>query len=101
MFRIVLACSGVPTEVGAELAVDITEEFTHRPWHTNVQCQWDGERLILQAVNDFDENGEALSDEFSDAIAACSPAPFDGSISNVSIVKLGDMPPDTSVGADA
>lgn len=97
MFRIVLACDGVPKDVGVQAAVDITEEFTHRPWHTNVQCRWDGERLILQAENDVDADGEALSDEFSDAISACIAPHFDGTISKVSVVKLDDMPPNTSL----
>src|SRR4051794_30524061 len=64
MYRIVLACSGVPADVGPSAARDITEEFTHRPWHKNVRCQWDGSRLVLQADNDFDSNGLALLDEF-------------------------------------
>ena len=97
MFRIVLACDGVPKDVGAQAAVDITEEFTHRPWHTNAQCRWDGERLILQAENDVDADGEALSDEFSDAIAACVAPHFDGTISKVAVVKLDDMTPNTSL----
>jgi hypothetical protein len=40
MYRIILACNGVPAHVGAEAASDITEEFTHRPWHQNVRCEW-------------------------------------------------------------
>src|SRR6267143_2740844 len=72
MYRIVLACKGVPADVGAVAARDITEEFTHRPWHQNVRCEWDGSRLILQADNDFDSNGLALLDEFSDAIFCVS-----------------------------
>jgi hypothetical protein len=97
MFRIVLACDGVPKDVGAQAAVDIAEEFTHRPWHINVQSRWDGARLILQAENDVDADGEALSDEFSDAISASIAAPFDGAISKVSVVKLDDMTPNTSL----
>jgi hypothetical protein len=87
----------VPEGVGGQAAVDIAEEFTHRPWHANVQCRWDGTRLILQAENDVDADGEALSDEFSDAIAACIAPPFDGTISKVSVVKLDDMTPNTSL----
>ena len=33
-------------------------------------CTWDGERLILQADNDYDPEGLALLDEFSDNISA-------------------------------
>jgi hypothetical protein len=97
MFRIVLTCDGVPRDVGAQAATDITKEFTHRPWHQNAECQWDGERLTLCAENDFDSNGEALADEFSDAIAACIAPGFDGSISKIAVVKLHDMPPNKSL----
>ena len=97
MFRIVLTCDGVPKQVGAQAATDITEEFTHRPWHQNAECQWDGECLTLRAKNDFDANGEALVDEFSDAIAACIAPGFDGSIAKVSVVNLPDMPSNTSL----
>jgi len=97
MFRIVLTCSGVPSDVGAAAAAEITEEFTHRPWHSNAECRWDGERLTLQAENDFDSNGDALADEFSDAIAACIAPGFDGSIAKVSVVKLDDMRSNTSL----
>ena len=97
MFRIVLTCDGVPKEVGADAAADITEEFTHRPWHRNAQCRWDGTLLTLQAENDFDSTGDALADEFSDAIAACIAPSFDGSIAKVSVVKLDDMRSNTSL----
>jgi hypothetical protein len=88
MYRIILACNGVPIHVGAEAARDITEEFTHRPWHQNARCEWDGSRLILQADNDFDSNGLALLDEFSDAISACIEDGFDGGIDVVSVSSL-------------
>jgi hypothetical protein len=88
MYRIVLACSGVPADIGPSAARDITEEFTHRPWHKNVRCQWDGSRLVLQADNDFDSNGLALLDEFSDAIAASVKDGFDGGINVVSVESL-------------
>jgi len=81
----VLACRGVPPNLGREAAHDISEEFTHRPWHKNVRCEWDGFRLVLQAENDFDSNGLALRDEFSDAISACVTDGFDGRIEVVSV----------------
>jgi hypothetical protein len=88
MYRIVLACNGVPADVGAVAAHDISEEFTHRPWHQNVRCEWAGSRLILQAENDFDSNGLALLDEFSDAISASIADGFDGGIEVVSVRHL-------------
>jgi hypothetical protein len=69
-YQITLVCTGVPSHVGPELANDVAEEFTHRPWHQNVSCKWDGTVLILQAENDWDADAKALKDEFSDAISA-------------------------------
>jgi hypothetical protein len=88
MYRIVLACKGVPAAAGAAGAHDITEDFTHRPWHENVTCVSDGSQLILQADNDFDSNGLALVDEFSDAISACIKDGFDGDIEGLSVLAL-------------
>ena len=90
MYRIVLACDGIPAHEGLSGAREITEEFTHRPWHKNVKCEWDGSRLILQADNDFDSNGLALMDEFSDAISACIKDAGEGDIAVVSVTVLGD-----------
>jgi hypothetical protein len=59
MYRIVLACKGVPTHAGAAGARDISNEFAQKPWHANVTCVWDGSQLILQAEKDFDSNGLA------------------------------------------
>jgi hypothetical protein len=75
LYRIVLACDGVPALAGPQGAIDIAEEFTHRPWHQNVTCSWDGRSLILAAENDYDEKGLALLDEFSDAVVACITDP--------------------------
>jgi hypothetical protein len=88
MYRIVLACSGVRADDALEAARDITEEFTHRPWHQNVRCEWDGPRLMLHAENDFDSDGRALGDEFSDAIIACVRDGFDGNIEVVSVTPF-------------
>lgn len=88
MYRIVLACNGVPADVGEVAARDITEEFIHRPWHQNVRCEWDGSRLTLQGENDFDSNGLALLDEFSDAISASIADGFNGGIEVVSVSPL-------------
>jgi hypothetical protein len=73
MLSIVLECDaeGLSPEIGEQAAIDIAEEFTHRPWHTNVRCTWDGHCMRLEAENDFDANGLRLRDEFSDALAAC------------------------------
>jgi hypothetical protein len=64
-----------------------SKEFTRRPWHQSVRCEWDGRSLILQAVNDYDEDGKALIDDFSDSISACIAEPFDGDIEVRSITS--------------
>jgi len=97
MYRIVLACKGVPPALGPNGARDITEEFKRRQWHQNVTCEWDGSRLILQAENDFDASGLALRDEFSDAISACIRDAFDGDIDVVSVAPLPAGAPDVHV----
>lgn len=90
MYRIILVCNGVPAHSGAVAAQDITEEFARRPWHKDASCVWDGSKLILQADNDFDSNGLALLDEFSDAISACTEDGFDGDVKVLSIRELRD-----------
>jgi hypothetical protein len=87
MYRITLVCNGIPDHAGEGSARDVGAEFRHRPWHQNVKCTWDGSRLTLQAENDFDSDGLALLDEFSDALSACLEA-FEGDIEIVSITRL-------------
>lgn len=59
---------------GASAPRDILEEFSHRPWHANVRCGWDGVALWLEAESEENVNGLALPDEFSDAVVACVKA---------------------------
>jgi hypothetical protein len=87
-YRIALCCDGVPVHTGPQAATDITQEFSHRPWQENAECKWDGASLVLTAENEFDADGLALMDEFSDAISACIADGFDGDIRVLSIVKL-------------
>jgi hypothetical protein len=53
-----------------------------------VTCAWDGSQRILQAENDFDSNGLALSNEFSDEIAAWIRGGFDDGMKIVSVTTL-------------
>ena len=77
-YRIVLSCHGVPAAIGPQAAQDISGEFAeHRDWHQDVRCTWDGARLVLEAQNDYDPEGQALLDEFADCICAYTPADFD------------------------
>jgi hypothetical protein len=81
MFRVTLACENVPTSAGEEAASDIQKEFAeHRPHHKNVVCVFMDGELVLTAENDFDADGRALMDEFSDCIPAYIAEPSDGSI---------------------
>jgi hypothetical protein len=88
MYRIRLVCTGVPEDAGPTAAADITDEFTHRPWHTRAVSTWDGSRLILETENDFDDTGLASMDEFGDAIAAYVTGLIDGGISIESITEF-------------
>ncbi len=82
MFRVKLTCRGIPSAVGTEAASDITREFAeHRNWWFNVRCCWDGELLVLEADSDFDSDGSALADEFSDCVVAYVAGEFDVSLS--------------------
>ena len=87
IYRTVLSCGGVPGSAGVQAALDIAEEFEHRPWHANVTCIWNGTSLVLEAENDFDADGLALLDEFSDSIAASISSGF-GPIKILSVTRL-------------
>lgn len=81
MYRVILACEGVPASAGPTAANDIQQEFSeHRPHHKNVVCTFANGELVLTAENDFDSNGLALMDEFSDCISAYISELFDGKI---------------------
>jgi hypothetical protein len=70
MFRVTVECVGLIDDEGRNAVRDILEEFSHRPWHKEVNCEWNGKALTLSATNDYDQSGAALLDEFSDAIHA-------------------------------
>ncbi len=89
MFEIVVSCKGVSEQAADTGLADILEEFSERPWHQSVTCRWDNDRILLQARNDYDSTGQALLDEFSDAICACIPIENSTiSFSVESVVKL-------------
>ena len=71
MFKITMRASGVDPGEGTGAAAEIQNEFReHRPWHERVTCTFSGGTLTLVAFNDFDPDGLALSDEFSDCLSA-------------------------------
>jgi hypothetical protein len=86
MNRITLICEGVPEDAGVMAARDITEEFAlNYPHERNVICTYAEGQLTLVAENDYDPDGAALSDEFSDVISACVVEPFDGDLRVISV----------------
>jgi hypothetical protein len=71
MFRITIRAGGISLQAGPMAAKDIEQEFReNRPWHTQVSCSYTDGTLTLIAINDFDDDGLALSDEFSDCLSA-------------------------------
>jgi hypothetical protein len=73
MFRVTVSCEGIAPADWPDALTDVSEEFKSRPWHKVVHCRWNGSTLVLVADNNYDDDGEALTDEFSDAIAAYAP----------------------------
>jgi hypothetical protein len=71
MFEIVVSCKGISEQAARACLDDLLQEFAERPWQTSVRCRWDNDQIFLLARNDYDSTGQALLDEFSDAICAC------------------------------
>jgi hypothetical protein len=90
MYRIVLKWHPVRSEIGRQAAADIRDGFSVRDWHKNVSCIWSSNdnSITLQVENDFDPQGLATSDEFSDEICATVKDAGDGDISIVSIETI-------------
>lgn len=70
-YHATLTCAGLTEAEAASAPADIEAEFRNRPRHENVRCPWDGCLLWLEAENDYDDDGTALLDEFSDVVVAC------------------------------
>lgn len=73
MFDIVVSCDGVPEQAARDSLDDVIQEFSERPWHTVIACNWSNGRIVLHARNDYDSTGQALLDEFWDVVCACVP----------------------------
>ncbi len=91
MFTIKLVCRGIPKELGPRVATNITEEFRFCSCYENAICRWREDALQLEATSDFDCDGRALAEEFSEAISACVAEPFDGAILVEQIVQVSDL----------
>lgn len=87
-YRVVLQCHGVPSGLGERGAKEIAANFARRSWQRNAVCSWDGATLTLSVENDFDRQGRATMDEFSDEISACIPGSFDGDLRVVSVIEI-------------
>ncbi len=71
MFKITMIAGGISKTAGTEAAKDIEQHFREeRTWHQQVSCTFNEGVLTLVAVNDYDSDGLALSDEFSDCLSA-------------------------------
>ena len=71
MFKITIRAGGISQEAGPTAAADIEKEFRdHRQWREDVTCSFYDGVLTLIAFNDYDCDGLALSDEFSDCLSA-------------------------------
>ena len=89
MFEIVLSCKGVSEQAAQAGIKDVLAEFAERTWHSVVSCHWEAGRILLSARNEYDSNGQALLDEFSDVICACMPieeSPISFTIESVTTV---------------
>ena|SRR5258706_9778505 len=92
LYHATLTCGGLTDAEGANAPADILEEFSHRPWHQNITCKWDGRLLWFEADNDYDEDGKALLDEFWDVVIACvnTSRTIHFEIVSVQAVSIGD-----------
>ena len=73
MFRVTVKCERIAHDAWSDALEDVRTEFRDRPWHRIVDVKWSGDTLLLIAENDYDSDGEALADEFSDTVAAYAP----------------------------
>lgn len=90
MFEVMVSCEGVSEPAARNGIDDILEEFSTRPWEQNVRCCWHDNKLLLGATNDFDDDGKALADEFSDVVCACLP--IEDKTIRFSVVSVSTIP---------
>jgi hypothetical protein len=73
VFRVRVACEGIPSLAWPDALVDVDSEFSKRTWHHIVRCSWEAGALILVVDNHYDKDGAAVVDEFSATVAAYAP----------------------------
>ena len=91
MFRVSVACEGIPPHAWPDALGDVESEFSRRTWHRIIHCGWEGGALILVVDNDHDRDGTALADEFSDTVAAYAPGTLGYRVRVLSVVTSGDV----------
>ncbi|MEO7028987.1 MAG: hypothetical protein ABI147_06255 [Acidobacteriaceae bacterium] len=87
MYRVTLRVEGVPPEIGAQAAADITASFKERPWQENAVCAYIDGGLTFISENDFDEEGLATQDEFAHEYSGNVPI-FDEDNGNLRIERV-------------
>ena len=92
IYRITVSCGGIDEEQSLAACREVVDEFSYRPWHQNGASNWINSRLYLVTDNDYDSDGLALLDEFSDAVCACIDLTTSGTIDFKveSVVTLSD-----------
>ena len=91
VFRVSVACEGIPPNAWPDALVDVGSEFAKRTWHHIVHCGWEGGALILVVDNDYDKDGAAVADEFSDTVAAYAPGTSAYRVRVLSVVTTSDV----------
>lgn len=84
--------TGITPEQWPEVISDVREEFASRHWHRVIDIRWSAQMLLLTVDNDYDADGEALADEFSDTIGAYAPGTLGYSVRIVSVAKQHRSP---------
>ena len=63
-------CAGLTEEEGSAAPPEILWDFQDRPWHTNLQCTWNGSELVLVVENELDSEGLTTLNDFNEACYA-------------------------------
>jgi len=88
MYRITVACLGISPDDWPDAISDVNSEFADRLHHRIMSVNWLGADLVVVAENDYDSDGEAFADEYSDTVAAYAPGTPGYSIRIVSVVPV-------------
>ena len=92
MFRVTVKFERIARDVWPKALEDVRTEFRDRPWHRIVDVRWAGNTLLVIAENDYDSDGEALANEFSDTVAAYAPGSPGYRVDVVSVEVVGGAP---------